>query len=188
MKRRKKITAAVISLFFIGVIVIVFSFLWKDIKGILPLLRHSDISPLQAVQGEGHTLVLPEGFKISIFAEEVPSARVLALDWNGNLWVSQTGQGKISMIDAGTSEVKTVLQGLKNPHGIAFDPDGPGKLYYAEETALSTITVDASGNIIRESWKIIGLPRGGRHYTRTIGIGPDNRSPVFECHLHWRHR
>jgi glucose/arabinose dehydrogenase len=67
------------------------------------------------------------------------------------------------------------MQGLKNPHGIAFDPDEPGELYYTEETALSMITVDANGNILKVSRKIIALPRGGRHYTRTIGIGPDSK-------------
>jgi hypothetical protein len=38
-EKKKKITAAVISLFFIAAIAIVFSF-WKDIKGNLPLKEY----------------------------------------------------------------------------------------------------------------------------------------------------
>ena len=48
-------------------------------------------------------------------------------------------------------------------------------LYIAEEDRISSVRLDAKGFPEGDLQKIIGLPQGGRHYTRTIGFGPDGR-------------
>jgi len=93
----------------------------------------------------------------------------MAFDQEGSLWVSQTEKGKITKISIknGIAEQsKTVYSGLNNPHGLVFDSSG--MLFMAEEDKIST----AGPNGLE---KVIDLPKGGRHFTRTLGFGPDGR-------------
>jgi len=98
----------------------------------------------------------------------------MAFDGNGNLWVSQTKEGQISLLEIKDGEVinqSTPFRSLKNPHGLAFDPQDPFLLYFAEEdsiTKVRTYSEDRGG-------KIADLPSGAGHFTRTLGFGPDNR-------------
>lgn len=118
-------------------------------------------------------LSLPDNFEISILADNIPGARVLELDAQGNLWVSQTKEGKISKVDLSKSqpEVETVLTNLRSPHSLAFDPEDSNSLYVAEEHRIFKVNLLDDFSI----QKIIDLPTGGRHTTRTIGFGPDGR-------------
>ncbi|MBX4187585.1 MAG: PQQ-dependent sugar dehydrogenase [Candidatus Doudnabacteria bacterium] len=117
-------------------------------------------------------LSFPDGFKFEVISEHVPGARVMALGGDGNIWVSQTSEGKISKIIQGSpARVEEVMTGLKNPHGIAFDPSDAKILYYAEEIAISRVNIDNPAT----RTKIADLPPGGRHVTRTIGFGPSDK-------------
>src|SRR3989338_5821552 len=49
---------------------------------------------------------LPEDFKISLFAEDIPGARVIVQDSLGNFWVSQTGKGEISTLEMEGGKIK----------------------------------------------------------------------------------
>lgn len=127
--------------------------------------------------GENNTdfpLKLPNGFNIEIFAENLPGARVMAFDGFGNMWVSRTQQGTITQLEI--AEGKVIRQGdvfrnLRGPHGLAFDPTNPNLLYFAEENKVTRVTLysDDTGQ------KIVDLPSGGGHSTRTLGFGPDGR-------------
>lgn len=120
-------------------------------------------------------LTLPADFSISVLTDQVPGARMLALDSFGNLWVSQTSEGVISTVeitDGGTARaVHQVFRDMRHPHGIALDPAHPFALYIAEEDKVSRVGL-YSGSPIE---KLIDLPPGGRHTTRTVGFGPDGR-------------
>ncbi len=89
----------------------------------------------------------------------------------GNLWVSSTKTGTVFLVELGEARVVPVFTGLRNPHGLAFDPADPFLLYIAEETAISRVRLysDSAREIVAT------LPAGGRHVTRTIGFGPDGR-------------
>ena len=105
----------------------------------------------------GMSLKLPQGFSISIFAKDLPGARVMAFDSFGNMWVSQTSRGIISLLEV--KDGKTIVQndiftGLRKPHGLAFDPQSPTMLYYAEEDKISRVVVYSDG----EPEKIPDLP------------------------------
>jgi glucose/arabinose dehydrogenase len=65
---------------------------------------------------------LPPGFKIEVYATDVPSARQLALGDKGTLFSGSFSGGVVSAIvdQGGKKVVKTVLKGLKMPTGIAF--------------------------------------------------------------------
>src|SRR3989338_11304944 len=119
-------------------------------------------------------LRMPPGFSISIFARDLPGARVMVFDGMGNMLVSQLGEGKISLLELENGKVthqNAVLRGLKNPHGLAIDPDEPLTLYFAEEESISRIHLYSED----QKKQIAALPKGGRHVTRTLGFGPDER-------------
>ncbi len=126
-----------------------------------------------AVNNTGIPLKLPAGFSINTLAK-VPGARVLAVDSMGNLWVSQTKQGQVTLIeikDGKATKQTAIFKGLRKPHGLAFNPDDPFELYIAEEHRISKVRVYSEDTL----HKIIDLPTRGTHFTRTIGFGPDKR-------------
>lgn len=119
-------------------------------------------------------LQLPEGFEISLFARDLPGLRVMAFDGFGNMWVSQPKEGTISVLTVSNGKVtekKVMLSNLNNPHGLAFDPQDPYMLYFAEENKISKFHTSAGGSVE----KLVDLNGGGRHTTRTIKFGPDDR-------------
>lgn len=98
----------------------------------------------------------------------------------GNFWVSQTSRGVISLLTVNAGKVtsqKQVFTKLKNPHGLAVDPQDSTILYIAEETKISKTQVISNGALVAKPTlqKIADLPAGGRHFTRTLGFGPDDR-------------
>ena len=188
---------------FIAVIVIVMviigiiwagAFVWDNIKGALPALLspsqdiaelldrstpivQDGIAPLQSNPPQeiiGSPLALLPGFSISIFAKNLSGARVMAFDLFGNLWVSQTKEGTISLLEVNGNRVisaDAVFENLRNPHGLAFDPEDPSLLYFAEENKVSRVRVYSDG----EPETLVSLPSNEGHFTRTLGFGPDGR-------------
>lgn len=153
-------------------------FYYKNLRGAGPALLPSpqDVANAPGAGEAVSFLKMPAGFTISIFAKNLPDARVMAFDKEGNLWVSEPSQGKISKLvikDGKLESQKVIFEGLKNPHGLAFDPENLDVLYIAEETKISKVIISASG--AGELVKIIDLPKGGNHFTRTLGFGPDGR-------------
>ncbi len=131
---------------------------------------------------------LPEGFKVSIFAENLGSSnyaspgpnngpRILKYDDNGNLFVSLTRQGKVVVLkdtdnDFKADEVIEFLSNLDNPHGIAFYQDW---VYIAEESRLIRVK-DLDGDLMADASSLEVLVDGlkfGGHFTRTIEIKGD---------------
>jgi glucose/arabinose dehydrogenase len=168
------------------IILIVLGFLvWKHLPGLAPILlppseditdklpkTGEDIEP--AVNDTEFPLSLPDGFKISIFAENLPGARVMKFDSFGNLWVSQTKEGAVSLLlveDGQVVNQNAVLRDLRRPHGLAFDPENQLRLYFVEEHQVSWIPTYSEGR----PGKILDLPSGDGHFTRTLGFGPDGK-------------
>lgn len=174
-------------------------FAYNNLRGIGPALLPPVDDITQGVTSSkpinNGALKMPDGFAVSVFAKNLAGARVMVADKDGNIWVSQINAGKVSKLtvkDGNLIKQETVLSGLKHPHGLAFDPDDSGVLYVAEETKISKTTVTANG--AGPLAKIIDLPGGGNHYSRTIGFGPDGRlyvsigSTCNVCHESDAHR
>ncbi len=122
----------------------------------------------------------PPGFTISIFAKNLPGARVLALDPNGTLLVSLTSQGKVVALPdkhgAGVADAAvTVLEGLNKPHGLAFEPGKEPRLYVAETGQVAAYDYDPLLLTATYQQKIADLPPGGRHFTRSLVFLPEGR-------------
>jgi glucose/arabinose dehydrogenase len=121
-------------------------------------------------------LHVPDGFQIGVYASGLTGARVIEFDPKGRLVVSQTSEGKIVLIedtnnDGKADSVKTLAEGLLNPHGLAFKCDGNVcDLYVAESNALSKYVYDAEAGALRDKEKLTDLDfsKTNLHKTRTL--------------------
>lgn len=149
-------------------------FYWKNLRGSWPAIKPPAGNVVNDIEVGNAVLTLPEDFSISIFAKDIPGARVMKFDGFGNMWISQTKKGIISLVEVQDGEAvgtHAVLRNLRNPHGLVFDPQNPFMLYFAEEDKISRVGIYSDS----EPEKIADLPAGGEHDTRTLGFGPDGR-------------
>jgi glucose/arabinose dehydrogenase len=115
-------------------------------------------------------LKLPDGFHISVFADNIDSTRMLTFTPGGVLLVSESGEGKVVALPdprhtGKAARVADVLSGLNEPHGIAFFQ---GKLYVAENDKVRRYDWDESNLRATNPVKLADLPTGGGHSTRSI--------------------
>ena len=141
---------------------------------LLPLLLCCFASADFAHAGKTHfdlgQLKAPPGFHISVFAEDVDSARMMAVSPGGVLLVSESGEGKVVALPdpkhAGKAErAVTVLSGLNEPHGLAFYE---GKLYVAENDRVRRYDWDEAKLRASNPKALADLLDGGGHSTRTL--------------------
>jgi len=122
-------------------------------------------------------LTSPKDFQVDFFALVAPKARVMTWSPDGkDLWLAQTKEGKITKMQVVNNDPvrdEVVFSNLRNPHGLAFDPEDGKILYVAEEHQLSRVDLRA------KDWqKIADFPSSKgeeSHFTRTIKFGPDSR-------------
>jgi len=102
------------------------------ISVLLPGLLFMTTTCSRAVQLEG--IRLPPGFRIDIYAENVPGARSMTLSPNHTLFVGTRDQGKVYALldrnrDNQAETIFTIASGLNMPNGVAFRD---GSLFVAE--------------------------------------------------------
>jgi glucose/arabinose dehydrogenase len=156
------------------------------VRGVKPVISPPPQSLASLVfNSTGLPLTLPPGFSISIFAKNLPDARVMTFDPSGRLVVSLTSEGKVVAlpdedVNHQADRSITVVQGLKNPHGLAFDCQGNAavqqcRLYVADSDQILSFAYDQSTALASDQKTIDTLPSGAGHFTRTIAFGPDGR-------------
>ncbi len=175
----------VIVLGFYGV-----SFYQQNLRGVLPSLENppDDIAKLieNAHKIDQNTtdmpLALPPGFAISIFAKGLGDPRVIVRDPAGNLVVSIPNQGKVVALpdsnnNGEADSIVAIATGLNKPHGITFrciNPDSC-KLYVAETDKLTVFDYDTHTLNVSHKQKLLDLPSGGNHITRSLLFLPSPR-------------
>jgi glucose/arabinose dehydrogenase len=123
-------------------------------------------------------LRVPPGFSLTLFADDLPDARMLRFGATGDLLVSQPRSGQITRLEPdrdrdGRSDGRSVVvAGLDRPHGIDFLGDW---LYIAESDAFGRIAFDPATGRARGAFErlVTGIPGGGNHWSRTLRVGPD---------------
>lgn len=134
--------------------------------------------------GENKTnlpLKVPAGFSISVFAKNLPDARVIAPDIMGNIWVSRPDANVVTLLEISDGKLinqSDTLRNLNKPHGLAFDPDQPTVMYIGEANKITRVSLYSEGLPAGQAGnyeKIVDLPMGGRHTTRTLLMGPDGK-------------
>ncbi len=122
-------------------------------------------------------ITLPPGFRISLYAGNVPGARSMTLSPNGTLFVGSRGAGTVYAVvdrdrDSNAALVLTIARGLTMPNGVAFRD---GALYVAEVNRVlrydnieSRLTNPPPPVVVTD-----GFPRDRHHGWKFIRFGPD---------------
>jgi glucose/arabinose dehydrogenase len=135
-------------------------------------------APGPATAQTGPRLTVPRGFSVDVFADGLRGVRLMAVDPAGTLLVSDPGGGRVLALpdknaDSRADAAVTVVDGLDQPHGLAFTD---GALVVAETGRVLRFGYDPAGMKATGRTVVVpDLPRGGRHWTRTVAIGPDGR-------------
>lgn len=130
-------------------------------------------SPAPAAgQAGDRTLRVPDGFKISVFAENLQGVRYLALGPGNAVYASQPASGLVVKLtdrnnDGVADTTVTIASGLHGPFGLAFRGD---TLYVAEERDVIRFDPGRPAAVT----VVPRIPAGG-HSTRTILFGPDGK-------------
>jgi glucose/arabinose dehydrogenase len=118
----------------------------------------------------------PEGFRVNLYADGLATPRVIRLAPNGDVFVAESGGGRIrvfrGMTADGTPERSEIFaSNLNRPYGIAFYPTGPNPrwVYVGDTDAVLRIPyrngdLEARGG----PQHIVDLPAGSGHWTRDV--------------------
>lgn len=162
-------------------------FVPRHLSGFIHLLLGPREDVEEVIKREDSPFALPKGFEIEIFARDLDKPRVLHVDPQGTLLVSDTARGEIVALpdrnrDGVADENITVLDGLDRPHGIlirceldALGVEETCTLYVAETDQLSAYSYDKRQLQASNRQELLGLPRGGNHFTRTILEHPEGK-------------
>lgn len=164
MKRK-----ATLILTFLIIIILFYLFFPGYFTVLLPTARGNEIEEIK----------LPPGFKIDIYAGEVPGARSLCLSPEGTLFAGSRRQGRVYAVldtneDFKADEVITIFSGLNSPNGVAFKE---GALYVAEisrvlkfENIEKNLNSTPEFSVVNESF-----PGDEHHGWKFIAFGPDGK-------------
>jgi Raf kinase inhibitor-like YbhB/YbcL family protein len=144
--------------------------------------HHSDIEitwhilkPVELPMPALSQVHVPTGFRVQKFAENVENARILAIGFNGNVYVTRREQGDILMFRVGADGLAAGepvrVASRSGLHGIAFSK---GKVYLAAVHEIFKADVRPDGTFGPLEMIIHDLPDAGQHNTRTVQIGPDD--------------
>lgn len=125
------------------------------------------------------SLQIPQGFSISIYADNVPNARTLALGDDGVVYVGTRKQGAIYAIHDkngdGVAEKKYLIAtGLNMPNGVAYKE---GDLFVAEVNKISRYKEIAKklNNPPKADVIYDKLPSDQHHGWKYLRFGKDNK-------------
>jgi glucose/arabinose dehydrogenase len=122
---------------------------------------------------------LPAGFEIGVFARDLENPRILRVNTNGDVYVSEREAGRVRLLrdsnGDGRADVSRVVasgigDGLGGVHGLEIRE---GQLYMMTNKELFAAPIQADGGLGERRLLIDDLPDGGQHPNRTMAFGPD---------------
>lgn len=127
---------------------------------------------------EGALPEAPEGFVVSVFADGLQHARWLAVAPNGDVFLAESFQGKVTVLrdedGDGRAEIRdTFADGLSRPHGLLFIEDA---LLIGDVRGVWRVPYQ-SGDLKAQGMAPITKPgalgQSGGHWTRNLALSPD---------------
>ena len=126
----------------------------------------------------------PDGFTVALFAEGLELPRLIRTAPNGDLFVAETIEGRVTILRPGVDgelvKSEVFASGLSEPFGIAFYPLGPNPkwVYVAESNRVvrfayksGDLKSKAPGEIVVRAL----APTLGGHVTRDVAFSNDGR-------------
>jgi glucose/arabinose dehydrogenase len=132
---------------------------------------------LPTAAAELNELTLPPGFRIAVYAADVPNARQMALGPPGVVFVGSNAAGKVYAVldrDGGNRTVHVVASGLNMPSGIAFRDSA---LYVAAVSRILRFRDVARDPAHPPKPEVVtdAYPTDPHHGWKFIAFGPDGR-------------
>jgi len=125
-----------------------------------------------------HLVKLPPGFKIELYADNIPNARSLTLGQDGTVFVGTKEGGKVYAVikKDGKTEVRALVAGMRAPNGVAVLNDD---LYIAEISRIWVIR-DIEKKIreraqAKPELVSADFPQDAWHGWKYIAFGPDGK-------------
>jgi len=121
---------------------------------------------------------VPPGFAVEEFARSLQKPRTIRTAPNGDIFVAESGGGRIITYKSGTKTRTVFAEGLNRPYGIAFYPAGPNPQY---------VYVGEANRVVRYPYKLGDIEARGpydvvianipenRHWTRDLAATNDGR-------------
>ncbi len=126
----------------------------------------------------------PAGFKVDIYANGLDEPRLIRTAPNGDLFVAESGTGKVKIFRGLTADGKpqqnsVFATGLKRPFGIAFFPPGanPQWIYVANTDSIVRFPYKSGDLKATGGSETLAsdFPGGGGHWTRDLAFSPDGK-------------
>ncbi len=147
--------------------------------------RSAGNSPRISDPPPGAALAVPPGFQVRRFASGLSGPRLLRTAPNGDLFIAETGRGRIRVLRAADgadapSENSVYADGLDGPFGIAFFPHGDDPRWVYVATLNSVIRFPYRNGDLRaggppETVVPVLAPSTGGHTTRDLVFSLDGR-------------
>lgn len=130
-------------------------------------------------EDSGRSIVLPPGFRISLFSDGLDDPRMMTIGPDGQLYVAERGAGRILRLtdadmNGSLDQIEIVAEGLNAPSSLAFFQDG--SLYVGETTRVLRFPPIAGQQEFGQPEVVIADLPGGGHNTRTVLFSPDYAS------------
>lgn len=134
---------------------------------------------LPSAAADSADIALPSGFRIAVYAPDVPNARQMAAGPAGVVFVGSRFEGKVYAVvdrdgDHRADQVHVLAQGLNQPSGLAFRD---GNLYVAEVNRILRFR-DVARDLARPPRPEVvtsSYPSEAHHGWKFIAFGPDGR-------------
>ncbi|MFP2907121.1 PQQ-dependent sugar dehydrogenase [Pyxidicoccus sp. 3LFB2] len=126
-------------------------------------------------------LTVPQGFRISVFAQGLTNPRTLAVRADGTVYVTEREAGRVTLLrdtnGDGRSDQQTVAatglgQKREGVHGLALNPAGD-RLFMVTDRQVLAADVRPDGTLGVPAVVVDRLPDAGQHPNRTMAFGPD---------------
>jgi glucose/arabinose dehydrogenase len=148
----------------------------------------SDNGPKLVPRPPGASPKAPAGFEVDLVAEKLNNPRKIVTAPNGDLFVAESGPGRLKVLRQGTegkvSGITVFAEHLRQPFGIAFYPPGPHPRYiYVGNTDSIVRFPYQNGDLTArgpEEMIVPNIPSGGRlrgggHWTRDVVFSSDGK-------------
>ena len=132
-------------------------------------------------QSPGSSLMVPEGFTVTVIASGLAAPRFMVFDRDGSLLVADQAAGAVyrygpnpeTTIDSNGETPEPLITDLDAPSSLAFfDVEGTTYLYVGEESQITRFPYGDGGEVGNGEVVVPDLPTGG-HATRTVAFGED---------------
>jgi glucose/arabinose dehydrogenase len=157
----------------------------------------SDNGPRVVPRPPGASPKVPAGFEVDLLAEKLNNPRKIITAPNGDLFVAESGPGRLKVLrqgaDGSVTNTTVFAEHLHQPFGIAFYPPGPNPQYiYVGNTDSIVRFPYQNGDLAARGPEEMIVPdipgggrlRGGGHWTRDVVFSSDGKKMFVSVGSH----